>query len=216
MIALLDLDETLVDRSAGFAAWARTFVEQWSLPEDQLVWIEQLDRAVTRREQFFDAVCERFPQAGPSDRLWQEYRTRMPLLAPAFPGVVEHLVTLRSTGWRLMVVTNGRVDNQLGKLRRTGIADVVHGWCISEEVGLRKPDAAIFAMALARLGAQDGDVCWMVGDDPAADIAGASTAGLRTLWISHGRPWPSGDVRPDRTAASPSDALAALARVAER
>ncbi|WP_456789486.1 HAD family hydrolase [Cellulomonas sp. P5_C5] len=211
MIALLDLDETLVDRSAGFAAWARSFVDRWSLPGDQRVWIEELDRAVTQREQFFDALCERFPQAGPPDRLWQDYRNQLPLHTSAFPGVVEHLETLRSTGWRLMVVTNGRTETQVGKLRRTGIADVVHGWCVSEEAGVRKPDAAIFALALRRLGAAVGDRCWMVGDDPAADIAGGSAAGLRTLWISHGRRWPLSDLRPERTAVSPRDALAALA-----
>ena len=114
MIALLDLDETLVDRSAGFASWARSFVDQWSLPDDQQIWIEELDRAVTQREQFFDALCERFPQAGPPDRLWRV--NELPLHTSAFPGVVEHLATLRSTGWRLMVVTNGRTETQVGKL----------------------------------------------------------------------------------------------------
>lgn len=210
MIALLDLDETLVDRSAGFSAWARSFADRWSLADHQRAWIEQLDRAVTQREQFFSILCDRFPQVGPPDQIWQDYRTQMPLLTPAFPGVLEALHSLRSAGCRLMVVTNGRVDNQVGKLRRTGIADVVHGWCVSEEAGVRKPDAAIFARALTRLGRPHDDECWMVGDDAAADIAGGAAAGLRTLWISHGRSWPSSEFRPDRTEGSPSDALAAL------
>ena len=210
MIALLDLDETLVDRAEGFSAWARSFVDRWSLNDDERAWIEQLDRTVKQREQFFSILCERFPQAGPPDRIWQDYRAQMPLLTPVFPGVLERLQSLRSAGWRLMVVTNGRVDNQVGKLRRTGIADLVHGWCVSEEAGVRKPDAAIFAMAMTRLGTRDDDECWMVGDDPAADMAGATGAGLRTIWISHGRSWPSSDFRPDRTEVSPSDALAAL------
>lgn len=211
VLALLDLDETLVDRSAGFAAWTRSFADEWSLPDDQRVWIEELDRAVAQRAQFFTTLCERFPQAGPPDRLWDEYRARMPVLTPAFPGVLDHLEALRSAGWLLMVVTNGRTDNQVGKLRRTGIADVVHGWCVSEEAGVRKPDPAIFAMALTRLGARAGDDGWMVGDDPAADVAGGRAAGLRTLWVSHGRSWPGGDLRPHRSAQSPSDALGALA-----
>ena len=210
MIALLDLDETLVDRSAGFSAWTHSFADRWSLAEDQRARIEQLDRTVKQREQFFDILSERFPQAGPPDRLWQDYRAQMPLLTPVFSGVLERLESLRSAGWRLLVVTNGRADNQVGKLRRTGIADLVHGWCVSEEAGVRKPDVAIFAMALTRLGARADDGCWMVGDDPAADMAGATAAGLRTFWISHGRSWPSSDFRPERTAASPSEALAAL------
>ena len=38
------------------------------------------------------------------------------------------------------IVTNGRVDNQLGKLRRSGVLDLLDGWCVSEETGIRKPD----------------------------------------------------------------------------
>ena len=45
------------------------------------------------------------------------------------------------------VVTNGWVDNQIGKLRRAGILALLDGWCVSDEVGIRKPDPAIFALA---------------------------------------------------------------------
>ncbi|WP_258725650.1 HAD family hydrolase [Cellulomonas sp. NS3] len=211
MIALLDLDGTLVDRSAGFAAWARSFADRWSLPDDDHAWLGELDRTVAQRRQFFEGVSRRFPEAGPPETLWQDFRAQMPLLTPAFPDVLERLDTLRSAGWRLMVVTNGRTDNQVGKLRRTGIADRVDGWCVSEEAGVAKPDAAIFASALARLGAADGAGCWMVGDDATADVAGGHAAGLRTHWISHGRPWPLRDLRPERTSVSPGDALALLA-----
>lgn len=211
MIALLDLDGTLVDRSAGFAAWAQSFVEGWSLSDEDHAWLARLDRAVTQRQRFFEGVCRRFPQVGPPERLWADFRAQMPLLTPAFPGVLEGLDALRAAGWRLVVVTNGRTDNQVGKLRRTGIADRVDGWCVSEEEGVAKPDPAIFAAALARLGAADGADCWMVGDDPAADIVAGRAAGLRTHWVSHGRRWPVRDARPERTSASPGDALARLA-----
>lgn len=50
------------------------------------------------------------------------------------------LVALRQQGWRLVVVTNGRADHQLGKLRRTGLAQLLDGWFISEQTGFRKPD----------------------------------------------------------------------------
>jgi putative hydrolase of the HAD superfamily len=106
-----------------------------------------------------------------------------------------------------------RAFPRAGKLRRTGIADVVDGWCVSEAVGARKPDPAMFELALSRVGAATGEASWMVGDNPTADIAGASAAGLATLWVSHGQRWPLGGCLPDRTAASPSQALAMLASV---
>lgn len=133
----------------------------------------------------------------------------MPELAPAFPGVRQALEALRGTGWRLGVVTNGRSDNQLGKLRRAALLDLFDCYCISDDVGLRKPDPAIFALARTRCGA-DGDTnCWVVGDDPELDISGGQASGMRTIWVSHGRPW-TNSYRPDRIATTPAGALAAL------
>ncbi|MEY9872893.1 FMN phosphatase YigB (HAD superfamily) [Streptacidiphilus sp. MAP12-33] len=41
---------------------------------------------------------------------------------------------------------------------------------------------------------------WMVGDHAPADIAGAAVAGLRSVWLDHGRPWPELGYRPTITA----------------
>jgi hypothetical protein len=43
-------------------------------------------------------------------------------------------------------------DNQLGKIRNTGLAELVDGWCISDEVGVRKPDPKIFQLTAQRCG----------------------------------------------------------------
>jgi len=53
----------------------------------------------------------------------------------------------------------------------------------SAEVGLRKPDERIFRFALAALGV-DPDRCWMVGDNPFADIEPANRLGCRTCWVA--------------------------------
>lgn len=212
MIALLDLDETLVDRTAGFRLWARAFTSRWSLSAEDHTWLHDLDRAVKPRGPFFEAVHERLPATGRPADVWADYREQMPGLTPAFPGVLDELRGLRSAGWRLMAITNGRADNQVEKMRRTGIADVVDGWCVSEDVGASKPDPAIFAAALSRVKAPTPGECWIVGDDPIADIAGGRIAGLRTHWISHGRSWPLDSPEPDRMSTSPADALRALAQ----
>jgi len=84
------------------------------------------------------------------------------------------------------------------------------GWCVSEEVGRRKPDPAIFALGRQRCGASDDSCCWIVGDDPSLDIAGGSASGMGTIWVSHGRPWSAVDYRPDRIGSTPVQALALL------
>jgi len=210
VLVLVDLDGTLIDREQGFHRWAQALVENHDLGNEALGWLEKTDLAVKERGRFFALVGEHFPVVGDMAALWDDYRAQMPQLAPPFPGVSEALTRLREQGWRLGVVTNGRVDNQVGKLRRTGILDLLDDWCISEEVGIRKPDPAIFLLARQRCGVPDGEQCWVVGDDPQLDIAGGRASGMRTIWVSHGRWWPAGDPPPHRTGQTPAQAFALL------
>lgn len=213
VIALLDLDETLVDRSAGFTAWVAEFVDSWALDDGAVRWLHNLDRTTKARDQFFAAVQQRFPNTGSADGAWRNYRARMPELSPPFDGVITQLSVLRSAGWKLVIVTNGRVDNQVGKLKSSGIAELVHGWCVSEEVGARKPDPLIFDAAVKRAGGSGPNGCWVVGDDPTADIRGGSDYGMRTMWISHGRTWKLESLRPDHTAETSKAGLAYLSTI---
>ncbi|MEU0089941.1 HAD family hydrolase [Kribbella sp. NPDC006257] len=89
--------------------------------------------------------------------------------------------------WWVAVVTNGGTV-QLGlKLAHTGIGSAVDFTCISEAVGVRKPDPAIFKHAAERCAATlDGG--WMVGDHPAYDTAGGIAAGLRTIQVGNRPP----------------------------
>ena len=62
---------------------------------------------------------------------------------------------------------------------------------ISEAVGLRKPDPAIFALAVTDLGV-DAASTLFVGDNPEVDIVAAAAAGLQTAWFRNGLAWPDG------------------------
>lgn len=154
---------------------------------------------------FFAGLVDHFSLAVDPDTLWTQYRALMPHVTPAFEGVRPGLVALRQQGWRLVVVTNGRADNQLGKLRRTGLAQLLDGCFISDETEFRKPDPRVFQQAVE----EPADV-WMVGDDPLLDADAASRAGLLSVWISHGRHWPQALRPPTVTVATPADALSLL------
>lgn len=80
------------------------------------------------------------------------------------------------------------------------------------EVGVRKPDPGIFALAAEHCGS-DLTAAWMCGDSPDADVIGAGRAGLHTIWIRHGRTWPASMPQPDRTVDSITEALQALRQV---
>ena len=84
---------------------------------------------------------------------------------------------------------------QWGKVRNTGVADLVDAVVVSEEFGVNKPDQAIFNHALSLIGATPSDTLF-VGDNQEADIGGADGVGMRTAWMSHGRPWKIDSYRP--------------------
>ncbi|WP_426502062.1 HAD family hydrolase [Dactylosporangium sp. McL0621] len=191
-LVLFDLDDTLVDRSAAFRRWAAELCADRSLPAGAFEWLLAADRS----EGFFAAVRARF---GLVDDVWAQYRRRMPELVTCRPGVLSLLTGLRAAGRRVGIVTNGHADNQLGKIRRTGLDRAVDGWAVSGELGVRKPDRALFAAAAAACGADLAGGGWMVGDNPADDIAGGRAAGLATIWIAGGRPWPRDLLPPDHT-----------------
>lgn len=183
-LALFDLDDTLIDRRAAFNAWAEEFATAQGLDDAAVTFLLMADAHHSGpMDGFFDMVCQTFDLAGPPDLLWLQYRRRMPELASCRVGDLEALRRLRRAGWRIGITTNGMADNQLGKIRNTGLDRLVDAWCISEEVSVRKPDAEIFRLTVARCGGSPDRGGWMVGDSLVLDVAGGQAAGLCTIWL---------------------------------
>lgn len=196
-LALFDLDNTLIDLDAAFQIWAEEFAESRGLGSDAVAWLIALDRkSYPHREAFFGLVRERFALADSVAELWAGYRRRMPYLVECRPEVMEGLAELRGAGWKVAIVTNGTADNQLGKIRQTGLAEAVDAYALSGAEGIRKPEVGLFEIAVRRCGMALADGGWMVGDNLAADIAGGRAAGLRTVWVDRGT-WPGAEHEAD-------------------
>jgi putative hydrolase of the HAD superfamily len=100
----------------------------------------------------------------------------------AYPEVPDVLARLRAAGARLAVVSNWDVSLH-DVLERTELRALVDAVVISAELGVAKPDPAIFRAALERLGAAaDGAV--HVGDSLEHDVAGARAAGLEAVLVA--------------------------------
>lgn len=105
------------------------------------------------------------------------------------------LETLDLLGARypLGLVSNGPAGLQRPKLERFGLEGRFGAIAISGEAGVRKPDPAIFALALGPLGASP-ERAVHVGDSPAHDVAGARAAGVAAVWVNRGD-WPDAPLR---------------------
>ena len=106
---------------------------------------------------------------------------------------------LPSVGRRysLALVTNGASDTQRAGLRMLGIDRAFDAITISAEVGIAKPDPAIFQVTLRELAVEPEHV-WHIGDDPLTDVAGAQAAGLTAVWLNRcGSLWSKDNPEPD-------------------
>jgi HAD superfamily hydrolase (TIGR01549 family) len=199
---LFDLDDTLFDHASaaraalavvhrahtGFAS--RNFER---FEADHSACLEDLHRRVIAGELTVDAArIERFRRlfaaAGvdADDDLLQRTATsyRRAYLDARGPvaGAGDLLAALKPHV-RIGIVSNNILDEQQQKLRHCGFDAHVDALVVSEEAGVSKPDPAIFAIALDRLGAAPHEAV-MVGDSWTADVEGALAAGIRAVWFN--------------------------------
>lgn len=206
-LLLLDLDNTLVDRTGPFRAWGERFLARIGAPATDIDWLLSIDAdGLTNRWDVADALRDRYALRIPS----------IDLVEALHDGVVEHtrlnplvacaLRIADGAGWVPVVVSNGAVRQQDATIRRTGLDRYVADWVISEEVGVSKPNPRIFALAAqrARLPLRGA---WVVGDSPEADIGGATAAGLPSVWLRRGRTWLEHRFAPTRSVDGVLDAI---------
>lgn len=209
MLALFDVDNTLIDRSACLEDWARGFTRSRQLPHEAELFICARLRERAYPADFVD-LQEMFGLSDDPGDLWHEYVDGVARSARCLPGVREGLDALRGAGWSLGVATNGAVDIQRAKLDATGLASLFDGICISEAVGARKPERSHFEAAASECGVLLSAGGWMVGDNAATDIGGATAAGLRTIWVAGDRKWPDGLRKPDAVVQDVAEAIELL------
>ena len=208
-LALFDLDNTLVDRQGAFERWARSFASRRGLGVEAIdVLCDADDDGFAPRQDVFAAARRHLHLHETVEELVSQYRAEYPEMFRPDEAVLAALRGLRARRWRLGIVTNGPAT-QHEKVRRAGLAPLVDACCVSDELGVQKPDPQIFLEAARRC--CEGPVAvgsaWMIGDSPAADIAGGNGAGLRTVWLHRGRAWSRSDVAPDLIASDIADAV---------
>ena len=138
------------------------------------------ERALDDFDAYFNRLYSHYAEA----EGWRVY--------PEVPAVLE---ALRARGVALAVVSN--FDSRLGPLLAgLGIASFFDALVCSGEVGVAKPDRAIFAHALSALGVEASEALH-VGDSRRNDYDGACAAGIDALLVHRGAGAASPDTIPD-------------------
>ena len=126
------------------------------------------------------------------------------------------LEALLARGLRTGLVANSWPDPPRvlrADAERYGLAPYLDVQVWSEEVGVRKPEPAIFLRALAELGVEPVDAMY-VGDRLDTDVAGAAALGMTTVQALWFRADDTRGGEPDFMAFTPMDVLNAARRLA--
>jgi putative hydrolase of the HAD superfamily len=187
-----DLDDTLTDRKATLRRFAVQYLKDFKthLEIAANTFALELERAdgggYRSRSEMFQILLETLPwKIVPTrDGFLTYWINTFPRLALPMPGMLETLITLKSRGFKLGIITNGQSFQQQTKIEALEVRGLFDTILVSAEVNLRKPSLEIYQLALERLGVE-ADQAWMVGDHVVNDVLGARGAGLTGVWLHH-------------------------------
>ena len=113
-------------------------------------------------------------------KMGDDFLHRTAMQSNLVDGALEMLEYLRSKGYILSIISNGFVEVQYTKLRRSGLLPYFFNVFLSEEVGYQKPDVRFFQTVLERLKARPTE-CLVIGDNLQTDIQGAENANINAV-----------------------------------
>jgi len=214
-----DADETLFhfDSFKGmklmFSRFGVEFNEQDYAAYQQVnlpLWVDYQDGRITAdqlKHTRFESWAEKLDTT--TAVLNSAFLTAMADICTLLPGAKELMEALQGKV-KMGIITNGFTELQSIRLERTGMTDYFDHVVISEEVGVAKPDIAIFDHTHRIIGEPAKDRMLMVGDNPHSDILGGIDFGIETCWLNvEGKPKPSG-IEPHYQVASLTELKALL------
>ncbi len=98
------------------------------------------------------------------------------------PDVLAMLSAVKGSGVPIAILSNCCVD-ELDGYSDSGLAELVDLAIWSFEIGVAKPDRAVYEGACRKLGVKPSDSLF-VGDGSFGELDGAARAGLRPLWAT--------------------------------
>jgi putative hydrolase of the HAD superfamily len=195
----LDLDDTLWDHRRAQAEALRliaservpeilvdTFVDRFHY-HNKILWAQydagEVDVRTVKEQRFERALRDVGSTSHDATAIGEDFLQRYGRLPYLRPGALEVLDAL--AGQVLIgCITDGFTEVQHWKLETTQIAQYFDFVLTSEDVGVTKPDPAIYAAAAAAAGCTPGEIVH-VGDSLEKDAVGAMACGMRAAWVPH-------------------------------
>lgn len=193
----LDLDGTIFDfkasehagflhamRENGIAATDEMYARYTVINQRMWQLLEQGDITLPElKTERFRLTLASFGLLADADRLNEQYVNFLSQSVFLMDGARDFVQKL-SLHFLICMVTNGIHNNQVGRLRLSGLLPFTHTMVTSEEAGAPKPDPAVFEEALRRCPGLSKKDCLLIGDSESADILGAQNFGIDAIWFN--------------------------------
>ncbi|GGH77217.1 putative hydrolase of the HAD superfamily [Pullulanibacillus pueri] len=197
---LFDLDQTLLDKKQSLYNFSRYQFNKFSLSrfisreQDFIEKFVALNMIVLPKDQVYKQLVASFDiEEDLLPMLLKDLNQNFHLHCVGYEGLHSMLEVLKSKHFKLGVVTNGRDFYQRNKIASLGIDQYFDTIVTSGSVNIRKPDHAIFKLALKALNTLSEKAVF-VGDNLEADIIPAKALGMSTVHMGGHNAHPCVDV----------------------
>lgn len=200
MTVFFDIDDTLYDRGLPFIATAQEFFHDTVADPRKAyractsrgneVFLSSQRGEISMDEMYIYRWCKGFADVGISitpkealdfQRLYRQNQDRITL-----SSVIEEMLQYCSQNADgLGIISNGPSEKQWNKISRLGLERFIARdmMIISGDIGIDKPDAAIFRLAEQRSGKRPDELLY-VGDSLKNDMYSAAACGWHTIWFN--------------------------------
>lgn len=195
---LFDLDRTLLDRDTSvrlflrdqYIRFQRYLGPHVSIDQYVSLFLKLDDRGLGNKHEIYNQILSEFSVEGLNPKaLCDDYYDSCSSYYKGFEALHETLTDLKNQGLFLGIISNGKESVQQKKIDTLGIREHFGPKMIliSESIGVKKPNKAIFQEALNQLNEISSrtitpEETVFVGDNLTADIEGAKKAGMKTIW----------------------------------
>lgn len=184
-----DLDGTLLDRDTSLKRFIADQYDRYQQEFSQVdkqqyisTFIDYDCRGYVWKDKVYRQLLKEFSLANLTwEKLLEDYIVNFQTFCTPFRNVRKVLDTLRSNGVRLGLISNGKKQFQRANLHALGIQQHFDSILISGEIGIRKPDPAIFELGMQQLSVAPENSVY-VGDHPENDVKASREAGMIGIW----------------------------------
>lgn len=196
-VVLVDIDDTLLDfdlcanwsiqeasKELGIDLPDHFFSVFWKINDG--LW-KDLEKGIVTLAQLstkrWDILFEKYQVDFDSKTFDTYYRKYLSLSGMHVEGA-EELLSYLSQKYDVYSASNGPYNQQINRLKLSGLSKYIKGNFISEKIGYSKPTKEYFNYCLEHLEDVKKDEIVMIGDSLSADMKGAHDFGIHCIWYN--------------------------------